>query len=161
MSLRVIPMHSSGKLQYPPLSALSLCSCVKLITKRKYAFVCIHYVRLSPENHNPNLLDWNWPCTVHWSRLTVGELFIGISTGRTQWRLGGLGLSGHSCVLIFLPRLFKFIPTTLRLLIGQTCGNVFFHNNSVKKMMGELSIGCQKLCQLHKIKCHIEAKSAQ
>jgi len=132
MSFRVIPMYSSAKLRSPPLSVLSFCSYVNIITNRKYAFVCIHYVRLSPENHNPNPLDWNWPFTVQWSRLRDGELSIGISTGRPQWRLGGLGFSGHSCVSFCLPRPCKFIPTTLRLLIGQTGGNVFFHNNSVK-----------------------------
>jgi len=69
---------------------------------------------------------------------------IGTSTGRPQWRLGGLGFSGHSCVSFYLPRLFKFIPTTHTFFIGQTCGYDFLLKQFSKKMSGELSIGCQK-----------------
>jgi len=50
------PMHSSVKLQSPPHSVLFFHCVMRFITNRKYAFFCINYVRLSPDNHNPNSL---------------------------------------------------------------------------------------------------------
>ena len=37
---------------------------IKVFTNRKYAFFSTNLVRLSPDNRNPNLMDYNWPCTV-------------------------------------------------------------------------------------------------
>jgi len=55
-------MHSSAKIQSPPLSVFLFVRVI--YHKQEVRFLLYLHVRLSPDNHNPNPLDKNWPFTV-------------------------------------------------------------------------------------------------
>jgi len=57
-------MHSSAKFQASPISVVFLCSCDKVYHKKEVCFLLYLLGRNVTWQNNPNLLYYNWPCTV-------------------------------------------------------------------------------------------------
>ena len=57
-------MHSSAKFQAPRISVVFLCSCEKVYHKKEVRFPSYLLGRNVTWQKNPNLLYYNWPCTV-------------------------------------------------------------------------------------------------
>ena len=57
-------MDSSTSFQAPPQAAYSLWSCDKVYYKQEVCFLLYVLGQIVSWQYNPNMLDWNWPCTI-------------------------------------------------------------------------------------------------
>jgi len=57
-------MEGSTIFQAPPQAAFFLWSCDKVYHKQEVCFLLYFLGQIVSWRYNPNLLDWNWPCTV-------------------------------------------------------------------------------------------------
>ena len=57
-------MHSSPKVESPPLSEGLLCSCDKVYIKWEECFLLFLICPIVTWQYIPKPLDYNWPCTV-------------------------------------------------------------------------------------------------